>query len=142
MPTLAFLGLGIMGAPIAVNLAKAGFALTCWNRTAAKANPPVDPIEGADIAPERRGQSDGDSRVAPLRPIGAERAGVRWKNRDAAHLTRLAALATLSPMKGGEGCRRVNLDGCAPTAWRPASWRARPGSAPIGPRGGRGGLPK
>src|SRR4051794_19964338 len=34
---VAFLGLGIMGRPMAANLAKAGFELTVWNRTAEKA---------------------------------------------------------------------------------------------------------
>lgn len=36
---IAFLGIGLMGAPMAANLLKAGFALTAWNRTAAKAEP-------------------------------------------------------------------------------------------------------
>jgi 3-hydroxyisobutyrate dehydrogenase-like beta-hydroxyacid dehydrogenase len=34
---VAFLGLGIMGAPMAASLARAGVELTVWNRTAAKA---------------------------------------------------------------------------------------------------------
>ncbi len=34
---VAFLGLGIMGSRMAANLARAGFELTVWNRTAAKA---------------------------------------------------------------------------------------------------------
>lgn len=34
---VAFLGLGIMGAPMAANLAKAGFELSVWNRTREKA---------------------------------------------------------------------------------------------------------
>ena len=34
---LAFLGMGIMGAPMARNLLRAGYAVTVWNRTAAKA---------------------------------------------------------------------------------------------------------
>src|SRR3990167_8793412 len=38
-PRVGFLGLGTMGAPMAANLAKAGFPLTVWNRTAAKAQP-------------------------------------------------------------------------------------------------------
>ena len=36
---VGFLGLGTMGAPMAANLLKAGFALTVWNRTAAKVSP-------------------------------------------------------------------------------------------------------
>src|SRR5206468_8053048 len=34
---VAFLGLGIMGSRMAANLVKAGFELTVWNRTGAKA---------------------------------------------------------------------------------------------------------
>ena len=36
---VGFLGLGTMGAPMAANVAKAGFPLFVWNRTAAKAEP-------------------------------------------------------------------------------------------------------
>jgi 3-hydroxyisobutyrate dehydrogenase-like beta-hydroxyacid dehydrogenase len=38
---IGFLGLGTMGAPIANNLRKAGYTVTVWNRTAAKAEPLV-----------------------------------------------------------------------------------------------------
>lgn len=59
MTTIAFLGLGIMGAPMAVNLVKAGFDVVGWNRTASKAAPvkeaggsvaetPSEAVEGAD----------------------------------------------------------------------------------------------
>ncbi|NND50716.1 MAG: NAD(P)-dependent oxidoreductase, partial [Rhizobiales bacterium] len=34
---IAFLGTGIMGAPMACHLARAGYVVTAWNRTAAKA---------------------------------------------------------------------------------------------------------
>jgi len=36
-PKVGFLGLGIMGAPMALNLKKKGFEVTVWNRTAEKA---------------------------------------------------------------------------------------------------------
>ena len=36
-PQIAFLGTGLMGGPMAANLLKAGFSVTAWNRTAAKA---------------------------------------------------------------------------------------------------------
>jgi 2-hydroxy-3-oxopropionate reductase len=36
-PVLAFLGIGLMGAPMARNLLKAGYPLRVWNRTRAKA---------------------------------------------------------------------------------------------------------
>ena len=35
---IAFLGIGLMGSPQARNILKAGFALTAWNRSAAKAD--------------------------------------------------------------------------------------------------------
>jgi 2-hydroxy-3-oxopropionate reductase len=45
---IAFLGIGLMGAPMAANLARGGFALTVWNRTRAKAEPLAE--HGAKIA--------------------------------------------------------------------------------------------
>src|SRR5580700_3393356 len=42
---IAFLGLGIMGRPMASNLAKAGHEVTVWNRT------PGQNVEGAKTAP-------------------------------------------------------------------------------------------
>lgn len=38
-PIVGFLGLGTMGAPMATNLAKAGFPLVVWNRTASNMEP-------------------------------------------------------------------------------------------------------
>ena len=46
--TLGFIGLGIMGQPMALNLAKAGTPLTVWNRTAAKCEPLR--VAGATVA--------------------------------------------------------------------------------------------
>ena len=39
---IGFIGLGIMGKPMALNLTKAGFALTVYNRSAAKCGPLAD----------------------------------------------------------------------------------------------------
>jgi 2-hydroxy-3-oxopropionate reductase len=47
-PRIAFLGIGIMGAPMAANLLKAGYAVTVWNRTVAKAKPLAE--HGATVA--------------------------------------------------------------------------------------------
>lgn len=58
--TIAVLGTGLMGAPIARNLRKRGFVVHAWNRTAAKAqalvndgvevfDKPADAVRGADI---------------------------------------------------------------------------------------------
>lgn len=59
-PHVAFLGLGAMGAPMAARLAKAGFPLTVWNRSAAPraklaklgakvASSPAEAAQGADV---------------------------------------------------------------------------------------------
>ncbi|MBK1669484.1 2-hydroxy-3-oxopropionate reductase [Rhodovibrio sodomensis] len=45
---VAFLGTGLMGAPMAANLLAAGYRVTVWNRTPAKAQPLVD--QGATLA--------------------------------------------------------------------------------------------
>lgn len=42
MPKYGFLGLGIMGAPMAANLVRAGHELTVWNRTPGKCAPLVE----------------------------------------------------------------------------------------------------
>jgi 3-hydroxyisobutyrate dehydrogenase len=60
MTTVAVLGTGIMGAPIARNLARAGLHVRAWNRTLAKAEPladdgvricrtPAEALDGADV---------------------------------------------------------------------------------------------
>lgn len=60
MTTVGFIGLGIMGSPMAVHLAEGGFEVTGYNRTAAKTAPLVaaggraaasiaDAVDGADV---------------------------------------------------------------------------------------------
>ncbi|SFR62880.1 3-hydroxyisobutyrate dehydrogenase [Marinobacter daqiaonensis] len=58
-PHIAFLGIGLMGAPMTANLLAAGFRMTLWNRTAAKCEPfkeqadvapsPAEAVAGADV---------------------------------------------------------------------------------------------
>ncbi|MCW8978162.1 MAG: NAD(P)-binding domain-containing protein, partial [Marinobacter sp.] len=36
---IAFLGIGLMGAPMTRNLLNAGFPMTLWNRTSSKCEP-------------------------------------------------------------------------------------------------------
>ncbi|MEV0678801.1 NAD(P)-dependent oxidoreductase [Actinosynnema sp. NPDC050436] len=48
MVELGFIGLGVMGRPMALNLARAGVPLTVWNRTAARSGPLAD--AGARVA--------------------------------------------------------------------------------------------
>lgn len=46
---VGFIGLGIMGAPMAANLLKAGFAVTVWNRSPSRTQPLLEAgAEGAD----------------------------------------------------------------------------------------------
>jgi len=51
MKTLGFLGLGIMGEPMALNLINAGFDLVVWNRDPKKASPLVDAGARAATSP-------------------------------------------------------------------------------------------
>ncbi|HYK40562.1 MAG TPA: NAD(P)-dependent oxidoreductase [Candidatus Eremiobacteraceae bacterium] len=48
LPTVGFIGLGLMGNPMSHNLLKAGFPLIVWNRTASRANSLVS--AGAKLA--------------------------------------------------------------------------------------------
>jgi 3-hydroxyisobutyrate dehydrogenase len=57
MRQVALLGLGVMGAGMARNLLEAGFSLTVWNRTAAKARPLE--ARGAKVAPSPRAAAEG-----------------------------------------------------------------------------------
>ncbi|MFG2146245.1 NAD(P)-dependent oxidoreductase [Streptomyces sp. NPDC048696] len=85
---VAFLGLGNMGAPMARRLLGAGYELTVWNRTAAKAEALV--AEGAAIAASPAGAvADADVVITMLADpaaalavadtmVGALRAGTTW----------------------------------------------------------------
>jgi 3-hydroxyisobutyrate dehydrogenase-like beta-hydroxyacid dehydrogenase len=48
-PTVGFIGLGLMGGPMAKNLAKAGFPLVVWNRTREKTEQFVRESAGPDV---------------------------------------------------------------------------------------------
>ncbi|AOY89623.1 2-hydroxy-3-oxopropionate reductase [Marinobacter salinus] len=58
-PHIAFLGIGLMGAPMTRNLLSAGFPMTLWNRTTSKCSPfageatiadsPADAVRDADV---------------------------------------------------------------------------------------------
>lgn len=56
-PTVAVLGTGIMGEPIARNLLRAGFGVRIWNRTRAKAEPLA--ADGAVVCDEPAEAADG-----------------------------------------------------------------------------------
>ena len=80
---VAVLGTGIMGAPMARNLLKAGFHVRVWNRTVGKARALA--AEGADLAetPERldRGALREPPRPAEPRGLCDRREGSRLARR-------------------------------------------------------------
>ncbi|MEP3563336.1 MAG: NAD(P)-binding domain-containing protein, partial [Marinobacter sp.] len=59
LPKIAFLGIGLMGAPMTRNLLNAGYPMTLWNRTESKCEPfadeatiaesPADAVADADV---------------------------------------------------------------------------------------------
>ena len=101
--TIAFLGLGRMGAPMARNLVRAGFHVRVWNRTASRtaefakqclpdqaaptdlpravpAAVPADATRGADIVITMLsdGAAVGDAMFRPLGGLDAARPGQVW----------------------------------------------------------------
>lgn len=67
-PRIGFLGMGLMGAPMAKNLAEAGYDLTVWNRTPEKAKPLAD--HGAEIATDAADVAAGAEIVFTMLPGG------------------------------------------------------------------------
>ena len=123
---VAFLGLGVMGAPMAGHLARAGHAVTVYNRTATKAQDwaasyggraaltPREAAQGADFVFSCVGNDD-DLRAVTLGPDGAfagmtpgavfvdhttASAGVARELADAAAQTGLAFID--APVSGGQ----------------------------------------
>jgi 2-hydroxy-3-oxopropionate reductase len=68
-PRIAFLGTGLMGGPMAANLLKAGFSVTAWNRTLAKAEA-LRPA-GATIAPSAAAAAEGADVVITMLESGS-----------------------------------------------------------------------
>src|SRR3954469_13318239 len=68
---VAFLGLGIMGAPMAANLARAGFDLTVWNRTRSRADEFAS-AHGGRIASTPADRAQGARIVITMVPDGPQ----------------------------------------------------------------------
>jgi 3-hydroxyisobutyrate dehydrogenase len=64
MTTLAFLGTGTMGLPMARKLAEAGFEIRAWNRTAERARPLEE--DGATVAAEPREAAAGSELLVTM----------------------------------------------------------------------------
>ena len=72
MQKIGFIGLGIMGTPMACNLIKAGFKLTVWNRTPDKCKPLAD-VGATVAATARQVVEESDITIAMLAdPAAAE----------------------------------------------------------------------
>jgi 3-hydroxyisobutyrate dehydrogenase len=98
---IGFIGTGIMGAPMARNLAAAGHEVRAWNRTRAKA----EAIEGVTVADSPAGATDGADALVTMLTDGdaveavahaALREGIDWLQMSTVGIAateRLAALA-------------------------------------------------
>src|SRR5688500_1648470 len=75
-PRVAFLGLGAIGAPMARHLARPPFALTVWNRTAAKADAFAAANPGARVADTPAEAARGASVVVTCLPTSREVEGL------------------------------------------------------------------
>jgi 3-hydroxyisobutyrate dehydrogenase len=128
-PVVAFLGTGRMGAPMAANLAHAGFHLRLWNRTAARARAlaadgavvaasPADAVRGAAIVitmladgPATEQAASGPDGLLTASPgtiwVQMATVGIEWT----ARLADLAATRGLvfvdAPVSGSEGPARA-----------------------------------
>jgi 3-hydroxyisobutyrate dehydrogenase len=102
---IAFIGTGIMGAPMARNLAAAGFEVHAWNRTREKAeriegvtvaDSPADAAEGADFVITMLTDGNAVEAVAP----DAVREGVTWLQMSTVGLAATERLAKLAHDRG------------------------------------------
>jgi len=66
--SISFVGMGLMGTPMATNLARAGFDLTVWNRTPARTTPPAS--LGAKIASSAPSAAAGADVLITMLPGG------------------------------------------------------------------------
>ena len=130
LPTIAVLGTGRMGTPIARNLLAAGFALSVWNRTPERAAPlaadgarlassPADATEGVDVVLTML--TDGDAvagamigregALASLRPgsawIQMATVGDDWTERLANVATEHHLEFVDAPVSGSDGPARA-----------------------------------
>jgi 3-hydroxyisobutyrate dehydrogenase len=108
--TVAFLGTGLMGLPMAANIADAGLPVRAWNRTADKARPltehgatvaatPAEAAAGADLLVTMVADGPTVEAVVDGGVLGALAPGAVWLQMSTVgveHTERLAALAGLS----------------------------------------------
>jgi len=115
--TVAFLGTGIMGAPMAANIAKAGLDVRVWNRTREKAEPLSDiatvadsaasAAEGADIlvtmladGPAVASAFEGASPASGTLWLQMSTVGLEWTDRLAATAEKAGVVFVDAPVLG------------------------------------------
>ncbi|WP_236791285.1 NAD(P)-dependent oxidoreductase [Amycolatopsis sp. GM8] len=105
--TVAVLGTGIMGAPMAANLAAAGLTVRAWNRTRAKAEPLAG--KGVEIADTPAGAAAGADFVLTMLDDGSSvrevvedvlRPGAVWLQTSTVGIEWTATLAALAEKAG------------------------------------------
>jgi 3-hydroxyisobutyrate dehydrogenase-like beta-hydroxyacid dehydrogenase len=111
---VAFLGLGIMGEPMAANLVRAGFEVTVWNRTATRADT-FGARYGAHPAPSPAAAAEGADVTITMVPDGPEVEEVLFGDRGAAEGMRRGSLAidmsTIAPRDSVKIGKRLARDG-------------------------------
>ena len=109
---IGFLGIGLMGAPMAANLLKAGFTLTVWNRTEAKTKPLAD--AGAGVADAPAGVAEGaDTLIVMLEngPVVTEVLFDRGVADALAPGTLVIDMASIPPATARDHARRLREKG-------------------------------
>jgi len=113
---IAFVGLGIMGGPMAANLAKAGFELSVYTRTREKAEAFASE-HGATAAATPREAAEGAAAVITMVPDAPEVEEVLLGDHGAAHGLEQGALAidmsTIAPTAARAIGERLEDDGVA-----------------------------
>jgi 3-hydroxyisobutyrate dehydrogenase len=111
---VAFLGLGIMGEPMAANLVRAGFEVTVWNRTATRADT-FGVRYGAHPAPSPAAAAETADVTITMVPDGPEVEEVLFGDRGAAEGMRRGSLAidmsTIAPRDSVKIGKRLARDG-------------------------------
>jgi 3-hydroxyisobutyrate dehydrogenase len=106
MPSIAVLGTGAMGAPMARNLARAGHEVRAWNRTLEKAQPlrddgvdvhddPASAADGADVVMTML--ADTDAVLAVVEEANLQRGQIWWQ-------------ASTIGIEGNERCAQLAAD--------------------------------
>jgi 3-hydroxyisobutyrate dehydrogenase-like beta-hydroxyacid dehydrogenase len=111
---VAFLGLGIMGEPMAANLVRAGYELRVWNRTPSRAADFASRY-GAHPGPTPAATAETADVVITMVPDGPEVKEVLFGDRGAAEGMRRGTLAidmsTIAPRDSVEIAERLQSDG-------------------------------